>query len=145
MDSEQLAERSGMLFDSGLFCAESVLKAAAELKGLKSELIPRMATGLCSGVSRTCGMCGAVSGAVLAIGAFAGRDDPSQSVNAAYERVQGFVSAFKADFGSTNCSDLIGCDLGTEQGQRFFRENKLRDRCRHITVQAARILSGFLP
>jgi hypothetical protein len=41
--------------------------------------------------------------------------------------------------------ELFDSGLGSEEGQRFFRENKLRDRCRFLTVQAARILAGFLP
>ncbi len=35
-------------FDKGLYCAESVLKVIAKQKGISSELIPMIATGLCS-------------------------------------------------------------------------------------------------
>ena len=62
--SEQASQRSVELFRSGFFCAESVLQAIAESLDIRSDLIPRIATGFCSGVARTGGMCGAVSGAV---------------------------------------------------------------------------------
>jgi len=52
---EKVSKRSGELFQSGFYCAESVVLAITEGKGLHSDLIPRMATGFCSGLSRTCG------------------------------------------------------------------------------------------
>jgi hypothetical protein len=57
---EQVPQRSPELFRSGFFCAESVLLAIAESQGIQSDLIPRIATGFYSGISRTDGMCGAV-------------------------------------------------------------------------------------
>ena len=35
------------LFEAGLFCAESVLQAIGEAHDIKSDLIPRIATGFC--------------------------------------------------------------------------------------------------
>jgi len=61
-------QRSRELFESGLFCAESVLLAAAEALGVNSDLIPRIASGVCSGLARTGGLCGALSGALLVSG-----------------------------------------------------------------------------
>jgi len=51
--TEKTAQRSGELFDSGFWCAESVLLAVAESKGIKSDIIPKIATGFCAGISRT--------------------------------------------------------------------------------------------
>ena len=76
--SEQAPQRSLELFQSGFFCAESVLLAIAESQGIQSDLIPRIATGFCSGISRTGGMCGAVSGAIMGIGLVAGRNSPAE-------------------------------------------------------------------
>jgi hypothetical protein len=56
--SEQASQRSLELFTSGYFYAESVLLAIAESRGIQSDLIPRRATGFCSGIARTGGMCG---------------------------------------------------------------------------------------
>ena len=61
MTPEEVADRSEELFRSGLCCAESVLQAVAEGLGIRSELIPKIATGLCGGISRTGNICGAVS------------------------------------------------------------------------------------
>jgi len=45
---DQTARRSGELFDQGFCCAESVLQAVAESRDIHSDLIPRIATGLCA-------------------------------------------------------------------------------------------------
>ena len=41
-------------FASGLYCAESVVLALANAQGIKSDLLPKVATAFCGGMSRTC-------------------------------------------------------------------------------------------
>ena len=64
--SEGFVIRSKQLFESGYGCAESVLLAVCESKGIQSVLIPRIASGFCGGVANTNGMCGTVAGGILA-------------------------------------------------------------------------------
>ena len=71
--NDQAPKRSRELFNSGFYCAESVLMAIAESRGIRSDLIPRIATGFCSGMARTGGQCGAVSGAMMGISLATGR------------------------------------------------------------------------
>ena len=137
--AEQVASRSEELFRQGLFCAESVLQAVAESQNLKNDLIPRIATGLCSGVARTGGLCGAASGAILAINMLCGRDNTTSTVEGNYTVVRDFVKRFEAEFGSTNCHQLVGCHLGTPDGQAFFKENNLWDKCLVFTREAGRL------
>jgi hypothetical protein len=47
-------------------------------------------------------------------------------------------------FGCTHCERLIGCRLDTPDGQRFFKENNLRERCGGFTREAARIVSRLI-
>jgi C_GCAxxG_C_C family probable redox protein len=141
---DTVARRGGELFDSGLYCAESVLQAIAESKSIKSDLIPKIATGFCSGAARTCRTCGAVSGGVMAISLFFGRRSPSDSVEQIYAIVQKFLDAFEDKFGSTNCKELTGCDLGTDEGQKFFEENKIVIKCHDYTVEATRIALSLI-
>ena len=111
----------------------------AESKGIKSELIPKIATGFCGGISRTCGICGAVSGSIMAIGLFTGRSNPDESVTDNYNAVQKMIGRFEEKFGSTNCQELTGCDLGTTEGRDSFKANKVMDKCKNYTEEAARI------
>ena len=142
MTPVQVAQRSEELFQQEFCCAESVLQAIAESRGIKSELIPKIATGLCGGIAATGGVCGAVSGGVLAINLLAGRSSVSQPLAPTFRLVRALLSQFEAKFGTTNCERLIGCRLDTPEGQRFFKENKLREnKCRMFTKEAAGMAS----
>ncbi len=137
--SEDAIRRGRELFESGFFCAESVLMAIAEGRGIRSELVPRIATGLCSGLARTGGLCGAIGGAILALGTVAGRDSSDESVGPVYELVREVLDRFEAEFGSTTCFGLTGCDLGTDEGQRTFRERRQHEVCTGYVGAATRL------
>ncbi|MGA2241351.1 MAG: C-GCAxxG-C-C family protein [Verrucomicrobiota bacterium] len=141
---DQTAQRSGELFEQGLCCSESVLQAIAESYDIRSDLIPRIATGLCAGISRTGGICGAVSGGVLAISMVTGRSSASASREENHRLTRTFLSEFEAKFSSNNCEKLIGCRLDTPEGQQFFKENNLRKKCIGFTREAARMASALL-
>ena len=142
--SEQASQRSLELFRSGFFCAESVLQAIAESQGIQSDMIPRIATGFCSGISRTGGMCGAVSGGIMGIGLVAGRNSPADPLEPAYTLAQKLISAFEEQYGSVNCRQLIGCDLATESGQVYFMENNLMERCLQYAEGATRLAISLI-
>jgi C_GCAxxG_C_C family probable redox protein len=137
---EQIIRRSGALWDSGLYCAESVLLAYAEGTGIASDWIPRIATGFCGGVSDTGGMCGAVSGAIMVIGLAAGRNTPGESPEKAYALTRQLLESFEREFSSSNCRVLTGgCDFTTVEGQRAYAENQVARRCRGYIEGATRI------
>ena len=116
----------------------------AESKNYQSELIPKIATGFCGGISRTCGMCGAVSGAIMTINLFYGRSVPDESVETSYIAVRKLIDMFESKFGSTNCKQLIGCDLGTEEGRHIFMSNNLIEQCRNYTEEATRMAMSII-
>lgn len=121
-------EKAVKLFSNGYLCGESVLLAASEAVDIKSSMIPAAATGFCSGFSRTCGLCGAVAGATIAINMVHGRTSPEEKVEHSYKRVQKLRSEFLDRFGSDNCRELTGCDLSTPDGQQKFKENCIKSK-----------------
>jgi C_GCAxxG_C_C family probable redox protein len=137
---ESIGTRALKHFDDGLYCAESVLVATCEALDLQSNVVPRIATGLCSGMARTGGTCGALSGAILGIGLVVGRDSGEVSVEPAYLIVRRLVEAFLERHGSTACPELIECDLGTTEGQRIFKEEHRVERCRRYVQEAGDML-----
>lgn len=143
------AARASELFDkSGLLCAESVLTALCERYGRAGEFIPRMASGFCSGVARTGGMCGALSGAIMALGLLHGRDKGDESLETVYAMVQELMAEFRERFGVVTCMDLVGVDFRTAEGQQAFRERNLKqERCIPMAGAAAgmaqRIIDDF--
>jgi C_GCAxxG_C_C family probable redox protein len=134
--TENVAQKSKELFQSGYYCAESVLLAIAEEKGIESDLIPKIATGFCSGMARTGGVCGAVSGAMLALNLVTGRSTPEESIEENYVSIRELLNSFEEKFGSTNCMELVECDLGTEEGQKFYEENNRFVQCLEYVGEA---------
>ncbi len=54
------------------------------------------------------------------------------------------VNRFEVEFKSTNCTQLLGCDLGTEEGQQVFGDNQLIERCKLYTQRATAITRELL-
>jgi hypothetical protein len=80
----------------------------------------------------------------MAISLFTGRNSPTESVLPAYETVRKLLEIFEARFGSTNCRDLTGCDLGTDEGQNYFKTNNLRTQCKGYTEESTRIAMSLI-
>jgi C_GCAxxG_C_C family probable redox protein len=144
MMTSRAAKRSRELFENGYYCAESVLLAVAEEKGIESDLIPKIATGFCSGIARTSSQCGAVSGGILAISLLTGRSSPEDSIDRNYALIQEFIGTFEDKFSSINCKALIGYDLNTEEGQFMYKENDKILQCTEYVEEATRMVLDLL-
>ncbi len=55
-----------------------------------------------------------------------------------------FMKRFEEQFGSTNCRMLLGCDLGTTEGQQTFQTNHLIEHCFEYAEDATRIALSIL-
>jgi C_GCAxxG_C_C family probable redox protein len=141
---DKTSRRSGELFKLGYRCAESVLLSVAESKNVQSELIPKIATGFCGGIARTGGICGAVSGAVMAINIFYGRNLPDEPVDKNYIPVQKLMEMFENKFGSVNCKELTGCDLRTEEGRKQFFSSNMIEQCKMYTEEATKMAMSII-
>jgi C_GCAxxG_C_C family probable redox protein len=116
------------------------LLAVAEHMHIQSDIIPRIASGFCSGMARTDGMCGAVSGAIMAIGLSLGRSSPSDAIDPCYQAVRAFLERFSIRFEALSCLELTGVQLGTPEGQAAFKEKKQIERCTEYVGEAAQMV-----
>ncbi len=133
----QIGQTAAKHFASGLYCAESVVVALAESQGIDSPILPRIATGFCSGIARTCGDCGALNGGIMGIGLALGRNTERQSIDACYKATQDLIAEFEREFGSRNCQGLVDCDLGTSEGRTAFADSNLIETCAGYVAGAA--------
>ncbi len=123
-------------FDRGYSCAESVALTGMELAGIRTELVPKIATGFSGGVCRTKSLCGAVAGAVLVLGARYGRMKPEDDRTLLNAKVQVFMGEFREKFGSDNCYELTGIDFNAPGGQEAYKNKTHRQIC-HKLVEFA--------
>jgi C_GCAxxG_C_C family probable redox protein len=136
-------EEAAELFASGVNCAQAVLGAFSESTGLPPETAFRVAAGFGGGVGRTGGLCGAISGAVMALGLLEPVSDPRDPAAKAriYERVQTFLEEFGRVHGNLACRDLLGCDISTPEGFLEARRQGLLDsRCPEFVRTAAELV-----
>ncbi|MGA2790028.1 MAG: C-GCAxxG-C-C family protein [Candidatus Bathyarchaeia archaeon] len=135
------------VFDSGLNCAESLLLVVSKYTGLEKDsarFIPRVATGFGGGIARNGDMCGALSGAVMAISLALGRDRPDQSGDQCYTAIDQFYNDFVKAFGSSKCRELTHVDFKTPEGNAIYRERVHRERCTPIVEWAAKTASRII-
>ena len=115
-------------FAAGFYCAESVVLAIAKAEGVNSELLPRIATGFGGGMARTCGDCGALTGAILAVGLALGRSAATESVEPTFAATRRLIEDFEREFGARDCQALLGgCDLATPKVRRCSKSRSSVD------------------
>ena len=83
---------------------------------IENEIIPRIASCFGGGIGNTGAVCGAVVGAVMAIGLKKERGDTMEEMLRTLAVAQGFCRRFEAEMGTINCRELTGADLSTEEG-----------------------------
>ena len=105
--SEQAVE----LFKTGACCSQAVFAAFAADYGMDPETAMKVSAGLGGGVGRMREVCGAVTGATLALGLKYGPDKA-----AVYPHVQELCARFKAECGSIVCRELLAGTGATQGG-----------------------------
>ena len=119
--------------------------AVAEKHNIQSDIIPAIASGFCGGMSRTAGLCGALAGGIMALGVVFGRNSSEDSPKKIYALTERLVRDFEKQFGSRNCSDLLGCDISTREGEAVFEAKKLgKTRCLDFTVKTTELVMQVL-
>ena len=135
-------ERAVRRFDEGYNCAQSVLLVMSEYWNIKSDLIPRIATGFGGGIGRCGSVCGALTGGVMSIGIEYGADDSSpEKRQKCYELALRLYRLFEKQHGSVLCRELIGYDLSDPEGLESARKAKVsEEKCPGFIRTVVRIL-----
>ncbi len=127
-------------------CAETTFIALKEAFGLPDASDSSPAMALNGGIAYSGGMCGAISGAAMAVGLLAGRRIPDHRVakRAARRITARLMDAFEAEHGAVDCRELVGMDLRTEEGHAAFIGSGIwRDRCMRQVEFSIRRLAGL--
>jgi len=98
--------------------------------GIESTVVPRVATAFGGGIGGTGSVCGALVGAVMAIGLKHGREQASERDGRAYRMTQEVRRGFEGEMGRIDCRELTGIDLSTREGsQQFYASDVPRRVC----------------
>jgi C_GCAxxG_C_C family probable redox protein len=118
------AEIAGSVFSQHYNCSQSVFSAFAEQLGMDQETALKLASPFGGGVARRGEICGAVSGALLALGLARGAQLPAEK-EGIYRLSQEFMRLFEEKHSTILCRDLIECDLSTPAGYQAATDKRV--------------------
>lgn len=122
-----LEEKAINSFKSGLNCSQAVLSAYSDKLNFDNNLALSVACGFGGGMGRLQLTCGAVTGSYMVLGVYNCNKfaDNIERKEKTYSMVQKFSEKFKKINGTTDCISLLNCDLKTEEGHRYAKDNNL--------------------
>jgi C_GCAxxG_C_C family probable redox protein len=106
-----------------------------------------MSCGFGGGMGRLQETCGAATGAFMILGIDTCKkySDYKERKEVTYAGIQKFSEKFKAIHGTMNCKSLINCDLRTEEGHRYLKENNLSETvCEKCITDAIKITEEII-
>lgn len=100
-------------------CAQTAFCAFADKLGIDQPTALRVSAAFGGGVARNGELCGAVTGALMAIGAKYAQtiDGQPPSKETIYSAANEFINEFKRLHGSIICRELLEADISTPEGK----------------------------
>jgi C_GCAxxG_C_C family probable redox protein len=141
--TSQFSEKAANYFKQDYNCAQSVLLTMqAYYSSPRNSLVPKIATAFGGGIGRRGSLCGALTGAIMAIGLKHGTNKTVLiEKEEAYEVALKFYDQFVKECGSPFCRELIGYDLtNLEELERLRKSNVREQKCSHFVKKAVEIL-----
>jgi C_GCAxxG_C_C family probable redox protein len=131
-------------FNEHFNCAQSVFSAFAAQLGIAEETALKLASPFGGGFSRRGEVCGAVTGALLALGLARGTTTPA-AAQETYRLGEEFMHRFEARHAGLRCRQLIDCDISTEQGwQAATEKGVFTTVCPALVRDAVKIAQALL-
>jgi C_GCAxxG_C_C family probable redox protein len=144
LSKNDLPETARLRFSQNFNCAQSVFAVFAPQLGLDEHQALKLASPFGGGIARRGQVCGAVTGALMALGLDRGADTPAGKEDA-YRLGQEFLQRFEARHSSILCRELLDIDISTPEGHQQAREKGLfKSRCPLFVGDAVEIAQEML-
>ncbi len=127
-------------------CSQSTFAPFAKYYGMDLDLAMKIATPFGGGFGHMGEACGAVSGALMALGLARGNAVVDrEKKHACYHQAAEFQNRFKAEHGSVLCPKLLGLDIGyPDQLQEARDRNLFAEVCPNYIETAVRLMADIL-
>lgn len=122
------SEMAAALFQEGFSCSQSVFTAFAVQYGLDRETALKIGGAFGGGMGRMGDTCGAVTGALMALGLKHApvRPEDKDIKEQTYALARELAAQFKVrNDGYVMCRDLLGCPIDTPERLQAARDRKL--------------------
>ncbi len=143
------ADEAVRIFLSGGNCSQAVFTVFASDLGIREQDAMRIGCGFGGGM-RMAETCGAVTGAIMALGVRYGNTDLTKldGKQVTYAKVEQFLAEFRKAHGTTCCRELLGCDVNTPEGYAQAtaggEQCMFRTRCPQFVRSAVEIAQTLL-
>lgn len=137
-------ETAVQLFESGFNCAQSSFYPFAKNMGMSEKHALNLTTAFGAGMIYRGEMCGAVTGAMMAIGLKFGRNkaDDADAKDLTYSLVKELHTRFEKEFGSIHCKQLLGMtDISPESWAAVNEDKKFKSNCPLYVAKAVEIVN----
>ena len=139
----EIARSAFLRADNHYGCAETTLVALQTVFGLPDPEDSSAAMALNGGIAYSGGMCGAISGAAMAVGKLAEvrLGDHREAKRVARLLTRQLILEFEAEFSASNCRDLIDYEISIPtEHDAFIASNVWRTICmRQIEFSVAKL------
>ena len=131
-------------FAQGYNCSQAVFSAYAAQLGMDDEVALKLASPFGGGVARQGNVCGAVTGALMALGLERG-NATLETKDETYRLAEEYIKRFQELHGSILCRELTGFDISNPDEFQKARESRVfNDTCPGLVKDAAELVSEFL-
>lgn len=134
-------------FRSGYNCAQAVVMTFAKELNFDESQASALAVGFGGGMGRMQEKCGAVTGAFMVLGMYNSKihaDNLSRKMES-YAMIQKFDDKFKSIHGATDCRSLLKCDIRSEEGHHYAKENNLFEKiCEKCLADSVRLVDEMI-
>jgi C_GCAxxG_C_C family probable redox protein len=135
------------IFNAGFNCAQSVFVPYAINKGMTAENAFKMATGFGAGMVYRGETCGAVTGAMMAIGLNYGRKNAvdTGSRDKTYTLINEFYAKFKEKHGTIICKELLKYDISIPENRELvFKAGLFDTLCPKLVEDASALVEELM-
>ncbi|WP_066633075.1 C-GCAxxG-C-C family protein [Labilibacter marinus] len=132
-------------FSNNCNCAQSALIGLASDK-LDVNALEMMSSAFGGGIAQQGKTCGAITGALMALGVYEGYTE-AQTANkpAMYNKAQAFLKEFERQNGSSQCCDLLGYDMSIpEEKAKAVESGLFNSLCPKLVMSAVEIMDEII-
>ena len=133
-------------FADGYSCSQAVFSTFAPRLGVEDDVAMKLASAFGGGIGRRGEVCGAVTGALMALGLARGHaDNAEESKTVTYAVVDEFLRRFGELHGAVVCRTLIGHSISTPEGLQGARDaGVFKTVCPDLVADATAIVASIL-
>ncbi len=139
-DTSEKQNKALSLFEGDYNCSQSVFAALVAGEELNEDEALKIATAFGGGMGKRQHTCGAVTGALMALGYFKGKgtNDAVENKTHTYDLTNEFFAQFEQLHGSTRCLDLLdGLNMNDQEDYlKLLEKGYFKINCRHYVSDA---------